>query len=218
MTFGRNHNLLFNGDAEQEQTCSLINIAPIRYGKWISVPAGSVGVMTVDSTIAEMVAHQWISSTSDDDKHFISQLIWNVGRCSFVAAGYCQVSFANEFYVPERYRASHLSNYSLYLSVFCSPLQNESDMTIDVVLRALNKFNDTVNLEIFGLYPGQRFIMKSFLYPPNTTHGSIEFIFNNKQTVTSESRQEPFAFCDNIYLSLELSSIAKLIQKRPPSR
>ncbi|CAF5111672.1 unnamed protein product, partial [Rotaria sp. Silwood1] len=78
-TVARNPNLLINGNAEIEK-CLSSNVASIedQPGGWTSIPANSIGVMSLNSSVAETAAAEWIFyapslTTSKEDINLIGQ-------------------------------------------------------------------------------------------------------------------------------------------------
>ncbi|CAF4168303.1 unnamed protein product [Rotaria sordida] len=91
-TFGRHANLLTNGNAEQEQSCSPTRLTRILHDHWIVMPSqkqSSVGFMTVNASLVQQkIDYGWTEqlahSSIDVDMNTYADIAWNVGRCSFV--------------------------------------------------------------------------------------------------------------------------------------
>jgi hypothetical protein len=155
-TFGRHSNLLINGDAEKELSCSSTHLTRILHDHWIVIPSqqsSNVGFMTVNASLVEQqINFRWTEklahSSIDEDNHTNANIAWNIGRCSFVTTT-VSVSLIQYFNIPEYYQhAEHLS-HSWHMTIFCGILAN-IDIQISLVLEEKNDHNETLQTYQFG--------------------------------------------------------------------
>ena len=66
------------------------------------------------------------------------------------------------------------------------------------------------------MYPKSTFLIADRPYHKNATQASFEikFLLGTKNQTTGVSGNEPIAFCDNIHISLELTSAVSVIRFR----
>jgi hypothetical protein len=155
-TFGRYSNLLTNGDAEEELSCTSTRLTRLRPDHWIVMPSeqsNNVGLMTVSASLVEPqinfrwteeIAHSSISEDNDTN----ANVAWNVGRCSFVTTT-VPVSLIQHFNIPKYYQNSTHPLYSWHMTIFCGILTN-IDIKILLILEEKNDYNETLETYQFG--------------------------------------------------------------------
>ncbi|UJR10978.1 hypothetical protein I4U23_015163 [Adineta vaga] len=189
-TFGIHSNLLKNGNAEEASVCIDGQVQSIDHGDWNITPSDSIGVTIINKTVAELAAQRWLQFHY---KHAsISQLID----------------------IPKQYHETTTTtstSYSWFISLFCGIFQNQAN--ISITLNELNSQNQTLSIHNFVLpYQGNWLGYRS--YNENSTYAlfklefyNLNFINTNSSTLNNQTYDDAIAFCDNIHLSLELSSV-----------
>ncbi|CAF3409250.1 unnamed protein product [Rotaria sp. Silwood2] len=155
-TFGRHPNLLTNGNAEEERSCTSTRLTRIPNGRWTVMPSrqqNSIGFMTINASLVqhqincgwtEKIAH----SSIDEDNKTNADIAWNVGRCSYVTTA-VPVSLIQNFNIPKYYQYAKCPYYSWHMTIFCDILSNV-DIKISFVLKERNGQNMTIQTHELG--------------------------------------------------------------------
>jgi uncharacterized protein YjbI with pentapeptide repeats len=155
-TFGRHPNLLTNGNAEEELSCSSTRLTRILHDQWIVIPSeqsSNVGFMTVNASLVEkQIDFRWTEelahSSIGEDNKTNADIAWNIGRCSFVTTT-VSVSLIQYFNIPKYYQHPKHPSYSWHMTIFCGILAN-IDIKISLVLEERNDHNETLQTYQFG--------------------------------------------------------------------
>jgi uncharacterized protein YjbI with pentapeptide repeats len=155
-TFGRHSNLLTNGNAEEELSCSSTRLTRILHSPWIVMPSrrsSNVGFMTVNSSLVQrQIDYRWTEqlahSTINEDMNTNANIAWNVGRCSFVTTT-VPVSLIQHFNIPKHYQHAKHPPYSWHMTIFCGILANVN-IKIFLVLEERNHHDETLHTYQFG--------------------------------------------------------------------
>jgi uncharacterized protein YjbI with pentapeptide repeats len=155
-TFGRHQNLLTNGNAEEELSCSSTSLTRIRHDYWIVMPSqhsNNVGFMTVNASLfQQQIDYRWTEelahSSISEDMETNANIAWNIGRCSFVTTT-ASVSLIQNFNIPKHYQHPKHPSYSWHMTIFCGILANV-DIKISLVLEERNDHNETLQTYQFG--------------------------------------------------------------------
>jgi uncharacterized protein YjbI with pentapeptide repeats len=117
-TFGRNENLVINGDAEQNCLSSKSNQTIIGWTQMTHAGSASVKTMSVNSSLSQIAAEEWSQWIANPYYYNGYKQNWNLGNCSFVAYGYGHVSLFQTIPIPTILDIREHS-FAWIISMFC---------------------------------------------------------------------------------------------------